>query len=204
MKTNKRLLLAMIAISTVLSASEIDTGKLYENYCVVCHVTDLEKMKDKASLIAPPADEIMEHMKYEFENKEKAVKFMAEYMLTPDPKKALCASIETFGVMPAQKGIITLEEAEAISSMMFDKYPRKEFIADEVKGRMTFEKLDVNVDGSITAKEYQLFRATKNNIDPSKFINSYYFDRLDLNGDGKMDREEYNIMREEKRRKKNR
>ena len=204
MKNKKRLLLAMIAISSVLSASEIDTAKLYEVNCVACHVTDVEQMKNKASLIAPPADEIMQHMKEEFPDKAKAVQFMAEYILAPDPKKTLCASIETFGLMPALKGVISMAEAEAVSSMMYEKYPRDAFVEAEVRGRMTFEKLDVNANGSITAKEYQLFRATKNNIDPSKFVNSFYFDRLDLNGDGKMDRTEYDKMREDKRRKKRR
>ena len=67
---------------------------------------------------------------------------------------------------------------------------------------MTFEKLDQNKDGSITAKEFQLFRARKNNIDPSKFVNTYYFDRVDLNHDGKMDQAEFDKMKADKRRKK--
>ena len=50
---------------------------------------------------------------------------------------------------------------------------------------MTFEKLYVSANCSITAIEYQLFRATKKNLDPGEFVNSFYFDRLDLNGDGK-------------------
>ena len=37
----------------------------------------------------------------------------------------------------------------------FEKYLKR--------GRMTFEKPCVNANSSITAKEYQLFRATKNN-----------------------------------------
>jgi len=194
--------LALIAASTLLSANEINTTQLFETKCAMCHITDLSKMKDKSIFIAPPADEIMVHMKEEFQEKDKAMKFMADYILAPDPAKAHCASIEYFGMMPPQKGIITQEEAVAVSGMMYDQYPRDAFVQEEVRGHMTFEKLDRNKDGSITAKEFQLFRADKNKIDPNRFVNTYYFDRLDLNHDGKMDQEEYTKMRDEKMRKK--
>lgn len=201
MKTNRTLLLILTALSTLLSAADADTEKLFEAKCAMCHITDLSKMKDKSTFIAPPADEIMLHMKEEFTKKEEAVKFMADYILAPDPAKAHCASIEYFGMMPAQKGIITQEEAAAISGMMYDKYPRDAFAQEAVRGHMTFEKLDQNKDGSITAKEFQLFRAKKNKIDPNRFVNTYYFDKLDLNHDGKMDQAEFAKMRDEKRSK---
>jgi hypothetical protein len=201
--------LSLVALSSLSLAGEIDANKLFDANCVVCHTTDLTTMSNKGALIAPPADEIMTHIKEDFTSKEKAVAFIAQYILTPDPQQAHCASIETFGLMPAQKGIITEEESVAISAMMFDAYPRTAFTEQENKEGnkhrgMTFEKLDRNNDGGITAKEYQLFRAEKNDIDPAKFVNTYYFDRLDLNRDGKMDRKEFDIMKAEKRKKRNR
>ena len=206
MTTTKILLASVIATSALLSANEINATKLFEANCAACHITDLSKMSNKSALIAPPADEIMTHAKEEFgTDKAKAVKFMAEYVRNPDPMKSFCASIETFGVMPAQKDVVTAEEAEAIVSMMFDAYPRKEFTEMEAKegghSGMTFEKLDYNKDGSLSAKEFQRFRAEKNNIDLSKFVNTYYFDRIDLNRDGKMDQAEFDKMKAEKRRK---
>jgi len=209
MKTKNMILSTILTLSPLLlSAADIDANKLYETNCAACHITNLSKMSNKSVFIAPPADEIMTHAKQEFgSDKTKAVKFMAEYIMAPDPMKSFCASIETFGVMPAQKGIISEEEAKAIVAMMYDNYPRKEFTEMEAKEEgqgMTFEKLDRNKDGSITAKEFQIFRAEKNNIDPDKFINTYYFDRLDLNSDGKMDQKEYDIMKADKRRKKQR
>ena len=210
MKTKAILFTSLLAFSTLLSANEINAKQLFENNCAACHITDLSKMSNKSAFIAPPADEIMTHAKNEFgTDKAKAVKFMAEYVLTPDPLKSFCASIETFGVMPAQKGIVTEEEAKAIVGMMYDSYPRKAFTEmEENEGGghrgMTFEKLDRNKDGSITAKEFQIFRAEKNNIDPDKFVNTYYFDRLDLNRDGKMDQAEFDKMKADKRAKKQR
>jgi cytochrome c5 len=210
MKTKTILLTSLLAFSTLLSANEINATQLFETNCAACHITDLSKMSDKSTFIAPPADEIMTHAKEEFgADKAKAVKFMTEYVLTPDPLKSFCASIETFGVMPAQKGIVTEEEVKAIVGMMYDSYPRKAFTEMEAKEGeghrgMTFEKLDRNKDESITAKEFQLFRADKNHIDPNKFVNTYYFDRLDLNRDGKMDEKEFDIMKADKRRKKQR
>jgi hypothetical protein len=201
--------IGLVASSAWLSGGTVDMAKLYETNCMACHTTDLAKMADKATLIAPPADEIMTHIKEDFTQRDKAVAFMADYILAPDPKQSHCASIETFGLMPSQKGIITHEEATAISAMMYDNYPRTAFTEQENKARtehggMTFEKLDRDNDGAISAREYQRFRAEKNNIDLSKFVNTYYFDRLDLNGDGKMDRKEFDIMKAEKRRKRHR
>jgi len=209
MKHATTILTSLAALGSLLSAGETNPQKLFEANCVACHITDLSKMGDKSALIAPPADEIMTHIKEDFRSKDKAVKFMADYILAPDPKTSHCASIETFGLMPAQKGIITPDEATAIVSMMFDAYPRAAFTEQENKEGnkhtgMTFEKLDRNQDGGITAREFQLFRAEKNHIDPNKFTNTYYFDRLDLNGDGKMDQAEFKKMKADKRKKKER
>ena len=209
MKTKTILLASLFATTALLSANEINATKLFETNCAACHITDLSKMSNKSAFIAPPADEIMTHAKEEFgTDKAKAVKFMADYVRNPDPMKSFCASIETFGVMPTQKDVVTAQEAEAIVAMMYDTYPRKAFTEMEAKegghSGMTFEKLDYNKDGSITAKEFQRFRAEKNNIDPNKFVNTYYFDRVDLNRDGKMDEAEFDKMKADKRRKKNR
>ena len=209
MKTKTILFTSLLAFTSLLSANEINTTKLFETHCAACHITDLSKMGNKSAFIAPPADEIMTHAKEEFgTDKAKAVKFMADYVRNPDPMKSFCASIETFGVMPTQKDVVTAQEAEAIVAMMYDTYPRKAFTEMEAKAGghsgMTFEKLDYNKDGSLSAKEFQRFRAEKNHIDPNKFVNTYYFDRMDLNRDGKMDEAEFDKMKADKQRKKNR
>jgi len=210
MKTKTILLTSLLTLSSLLSANEINATKLFETNCAACHITDLSKMSNKSTFIAPPADEIMTHAKEEFgTDRAKAVKLMAEYILAPDPMKSFCASIETFGVMPPQKDIITPAEAEAIVGMIYDTYPREAFTEMEAKegsrhSGMTFEKLDYNKDGSLSAKEFQQFRAEKNHIDLDKFVNTYYFDRIDLNRDGKMDQAEFDKMKADKRKKKQR
>jgi hypothetical protein len=192
--------------SGVLMAGEKSGEELFVTHCAACHITDLSKMDNKNALVAPPADEVMTHIKEDFASKEKAVGFMSKYILHPDPSKSHCASIETFGLMPSQQGVLTPEQATAVTAMMYDKYPRKEFTEKEKRSGgkhrgMSFDKIDQNHDGVITPREFQLFRARKNHMDPNKFVNTYYFDRLDLNGDGKMERNEFEKMKAQKQRK---
>ncbi len=189
---------------STLQAGEQSGKALFEAHCIACHTTDLTKMDNKNALIGPIVDDIMTHIKNKFgKENSKATSFMVDYTLAPDPKKSLCASIETFGLMPAQKGVVTRKEATAIAKMLLDSYPRKAFTEKEQEGGgekhgLSFEKIDKNKDGSITAREFQIFRAKKNHMDPNKFVNTYYFDRIDLNGDGKMDKAEYNKMKASK------
>ena len=187
--------------SAALSAAEpIDAQKRFQQSCVVCHTAKLIDPNNKGNLIGPPADEVLMHVKEKFPKKEDAVKFMVDYIMKPDATKALCASMDKFGLMPSMEGVVSLEEAKAISSMMFDTFPHAEFAQKDKKVRegITFETIDVNNDGGITPEEFKNFRAKKNGIDPAKFKHDLYFQKIDLNKDGKMDREEFQKMREAK------
>ncbi len=195
-------LLTILLLSTIsTNASEsIDAKKLFSRSCMVCHTAKLTDPNNKSNLIGPPADEVLMHVKEKFQNKEEAVTFMVDYIMHPDATKALCASMDKFGLMPSMKGIVSEDEAKAITSMMFDTFPHTEFAQKDQKVRagITFEKIDTNGDGGISPEEFKNFRAKKNGIDPAKFKHDLYFQRIDLNHDGKMDREEFQKMREAK------
>ena len=199
----------LIAIITLLtlsgieaSASEIDAKLLYKNKCKVCHTTKLVTLQEKGNLTGPPADEVMLHIKERYPEKEEAVKFMVDYIMQPDVQKALCASIDKFGLMPSMKNVVTPDEGAAISEMMFDTFPREAFAKMEMKSRegITFETIDSNGDGGISSEEFKLFRAKRNKIDPESFRGDLYFQKVDLDHDGKMSKEEFQKMREERMR----
>jgi mono/diheme cytochrome c family protein len=194
----------LFGMSLLGIADEIDGGKLFKRSCVVCHTDRLIDPSNKGNLIGPPADEVLMHVKEKFPDKTKAIAFMTNYIMKPDANKALCASMDKFGLMPSMEGVVSTEEARAINSWMFDQFPRSDFEKKETKTRsnITFETIDTNGDGGISPEEFKNFRAKKNGIDPAKFKHDLYFKRIDTNGDGKMDRDEFRKMREAKAGKK--
>ncbi|QOR61423.1 EF-hand domain-containing protein [Sulfurovum sp. ST-21] len=196
---NSITIITLITLSCIEASSEkIDTRLLYKNKCKICHTTRLVTLQGKGNLTGPPADEVMLHVKEKYPEKEEAVKFMVDYIMDPSVTKALCASIDKFGLMPSMKNTITPNEAKAISEMMFDTFPREAFSKMEMQSRrgITFKTIDRNGDGSISPEEFKLFRAKRNNIDPESFRGNLYFQKVDLDHNGKMSKDEFQKMRE--------
>jgi len=187
----------LLAIMAVFVNAQ-DAKELFKAKCVMCHTA--KEVNSKQNLIGPPADEVMFHVKEKYSNKKEAIAFMKDYIFNPDPKKALCASMDKFGLMPSQKDIISDKEASEILEFMFDKFPKATFEKKEKKDRanITFDKIDTNNDGFVSPKEFREFRAKRNGIDVKTFKQDLYFKKIDLNNDGKMDKEEFKKMREQK------
>jgi len=197
----KRVVIIAAILANFLNASSINAEDIFNTKCLMCHTNKKIDPSNKANLIGPPADEVMMHVKENFKDKDKAIDFMVDYIFNPDAKKALCASMDKFGLMPSQKGIITKDEAIAVSEYMYEKFPREDFAKKEKKNRENakFDIIDTNKDGFISPEEFKVFRAKKNGIDVSKFKNNLFFQKIDLNGDGKMSKEEFEKFRESKR-----
>ena len=192
----KKLLLTGVALIGVIFAN---SGQdIFKSKCVMCHTAKI--VDSKANLIGPPADEVMLHVKEKFSDKNEAVKFMKDYIFNPDPKKALCASMDKFGLMPSQKNVISDKEAQEVLEYMFNNFPRDEYTKKETKSReqVSFDKIDTNKDGFVSPKEFREFRAKRNGIDVNSFKQDLYFKKIDINGDGKMDKKEFEKMRKEK------
>lgn len=110
------------------AVSANSTGKdLFVKKCSSCHILGMPK--DMNTMVAPALNGVMRHIKMNFPQKEKAVAFIVDYALNPDPSKAVCMPqrIKKFGLMPSQKGNVTKEELEAIANWMFENYPQKGF-----------------------------------------------------------------------------
>ena len=112
--------LATLSSYTLQAASSGET--LFEAKCAMCHVK--VRPDDKSTLIAPPAMGVMRHVKMQYETKESAVAFMVSYVLDPKRDKAVCQpkSIQRFGLMPSQKGVVSEAELKVISEWMYDNF----------------------------------------------------------------------------------
>jgi len=119
-------LLSTFVLGTVLqAATEAET--LFDNKCSMCHIKT--KPQDMSALVAPPLMGVMRHVKMSYPTKESAQKFMVDYVLNPSKDKAVCMprKIARFGVMPSQKGNVTKEELEKITSWMYENFPPANF-----------------------------------------------------------------------------
>ena len=119
--TTKLLTLAGILLLSTPVYSQ-DGASLFEAKCASCHVTT--RPADISTLVAPPAMGVVRHVKMTYNTKESAVKFMVDYILNPDEKKAVCMAdkIKRFGLMPSQKENVTSEEVQTIATWMYDSF----------------------------------------------------------------------------------
>ena len=186
----KMLLLTTTLISLTFANS---AQELFNSKCAICHKTNVE---DKNSLIAPPINKVMMHVKKSFNNKEDAIKFMKDYVVNPDPKKSICPSIDIFGVMPSQKGTIKDNELEKVLNYLYDNFPhgnmqKRGMHKGMGMGRGGFMKIDSNGDGFVSKDEFKAFRAKKEGIDIKKIKYDYFFNKLDKDGNGKLSKDEF-------------
>ncbi len=123
---NKKILFFTLFLATqIIFASDAET--LFDNKCAVCHIKTIPT--DRSKMIAPALRGIMRHVKMAYPNKNDAVNFIVDYALNPTKEKAVCQSyrISRFGLMPSQKGNVTISELEKIAQWMFDNYPANNF-----------------------------------------------------------------------------
>jgi cytochrome c len=110
---------------TVVNTS--DAEALFNAKCKVCHSTT--QPTDFSKVVAPMVFGVMRHVKMKYPNRDEAVRFMVDYALNPSKDKAVCMpqKIARFGLMPSQKGNVTKEELQKITSWMFDNFPPANF-----------------------------------------------------------------------------
>ncbi len=176
-----------------------ETREVFRSQCVLCHTTKTTLTpKEKETLMGPPIDEVLYHVKERYPIKTDAVKFMADYIRHPNVEKALCPSMDKFGLMPSMAKRVSAEEARVLAAMLFDAYPRKSFARQERRQRseIRFADLDADGDGSVSPEEFREFRARRNGLDPRSFKTDRFFKKIDRNGDGKLSPEEFEALRQ--------
>ncbi len=125
MKINNILLtLTLTTLSSYSLQAAVSAETLYDAKCAVCHVK--VRPQDKSKLLAPPLNGIMRHVKMQHATKESAVTFIRNYVLDPQQSKAVCnaKSIQRFGLMPSQKGVVSEDELTLMATWMYDNYPQ--------------------------------------------------------------------------------
>ncbi len=115
-----------LGVATSLFAAA-DANKIFDAKCVMCHIKVMPT--NRANMVAPAIMGVMRHIKMAYPNKEDAINFMVDYVQNPKKEKAICMpqKIARFGLMPSQKGNITLEELKKVSAWLFDNFPPKNF-----------------------------------------------------------------------------
>lgn len=112
-----------------------DGEELIEQKCAKCHNLDMPP-KSYENEIAPSMMAVTFHLK-DFiksanpsEHEAKIVDFVKDYVIEPSRKKSFCdkESLDSYGVMPSQKGNVTQDELEAIAHYMYQNYDNQKLL----------------------------------------------------------------------------
>lgn len=171
------LLMSLFGATMSLFASS-SAESVFDAKCAMCHMKTIPV--DKSTMIAPPVNGVMRHVKMRYPTKQESVAFIVEYVQNPSKTKAVCMKqkIARFGLMPSQKGNISPKELQEVAAWMFDTYPTAGFRGQGMmmqgnmgkkgmrnmcgmKHRPTFEMFDSNGDGVISKKEFYAFQNSR-------------------------------------------
>ncbi len=118
--------------------------------------------------VAPPLMAVTFHV-YDFiqassksEQKLKAIAFVQDYVMNPSLDKTFCdeASLESYGLMPSQKGKVTKGELEAIAKYMFSFY-NQENLLKLIKDQQEYDDLS---EGEKLARKHKCVSCHKQTL----------------------------------------
>lgn len=125
----------------------LDGQLLLSQKCATCHNIDLPPKSfedEKAPPMMAVSFHIVNFMQAPDENQRiyKAIEFVKDYVVNPSASKAFCdkKSLESYGVMPSQKGNVTQDELQAIAIYMF-KHFTSENLTKEQETLNTFNQM---------------------------------------------------------------
>jgi len=117
------------------TSNNLDGEALIEQKCSKCHNLEMPPQSYENE-IAPSMMAVTFHLK-DFiksnnpaEHESKIVDFVKDYVIAPSRKKSFCdkESLDSYGVMPSQKGNVTSDELEAIAHYMYETYDNQKML----------------------------------------------------------------------------
>jgi len=113
----------------------LDGKALLSQKCAKCHNLDMPP-KSYENEIAPSMMAVTFHLK-DFiksnnpsEHEDKVVNFIKDYVINPSREKSFCdkESLDSYGVMPSQKGNVTKDELDAIAHYMYQTFDNQKLL----------------------------------------------------------------------------
>lgn len=137
----KAIILFNILFNLLLLADSHTFGyQVYKNKCASCHKESMSKedvIKNLKNIKAPPMIEVSNRLKEniiiadddEDVKRRVVIAFIKDYIDNPSIDYSMChvMALEKFGVMPSQKGKLSLKEKEAVSEWLYDRFEGLEF-----------------------------------------------------------------------------
>ena len=150
-----------------------DTKKLLEQKCAICHNTDMPPYTfedEKAPPMMAVAFHVVNFVKTNDESQRilKAKEFVNDYVMNPSAKKSFCdkESLKSYGVMPSQKGKITQDELEAVTTYIFKHFTQENLLKAQ-KEKREFDALPAGKKLALKYKCLGCHRVDKKIIGPS-------------------------------------
>lgn len=139
--------LLIVGCSSKEDLSKYDGKKLLEQKCAKCHNLEMPPFTSKDEP-APPMMAVAFHVHSFVKPKDasqrtpKAIAFVTDYVQNPALDKSFCdkESLRRYGLMPSQKGKVSVEETKAIARYVFSHYTPKNFLKIE-KEKAAFNRL---------------------------------------------------------------
>jgi len=150
-----------------------DGKKLLTQKCSSCHNIDLPPYTfedEKAPPMMAVAFHVVNFIKTNDESQRilKAKEFVNDYVLNPSAKKSFCdkESLESYGVMPSQKGNITPDQLIAVSDYIFEHFTQQNLMKAQ-KEKREFDALPAGKKLALKYKCLGCHRVDKKIIGPS-------------------------------------
>jgi len=114
---------------------KLDGEELLTQKCSKCHNLDMPP-KSYDNEVAPSMMAVTFHLK-DFiksnnpsEHEAKIISFVQDYVITPSRSKSFCdkASLDSYGLMPSQKGNVTKDELASIAHYMYANYDNQKML----------------------------------------------------------------------------
>jgi cytochrome c len=150
-----------------------DGKKLLQEKCASCHNLDIPPYTfedEKAPPMMAVAFHIVNFVKTNDESQRvlKSKEFVQDYVINPSAEKSFCdkESLESYGVMPSQKGKVNDGELKALTEYIFKHYTQENLLKAQ-KEKREFDALPAGKKLAIKYKCLGCHRVDKKIIGPS-------------------------------------